>query len=143
MDSQLAAIHHHALQRAARRRIDVIDDMRAAKQAEDRDLTQREIAEILVTSQAKVNRMLKAAARRPRIMDQDPEEMILRAFAYDASRHELIEKLKQYPYTGGQAGPGQEDGYIQGTWDQVVVAYAQGLLSDAEFDEVRTAVGRG
>jgi hypothetical protein len=142
MDAQLGAIHHDALQRAARRRIDVVDDMRAAKQAEERGLNQREIADILVTSQARVSRLLKSVADRPQLSDQDPEELILRAFAYDQDRRTLLEKLKKYSYSDGRVGPNQ-DGYIRGSWDQVVLGFAKDLLSQEEFEEIRTAVGRG
>ncbi|XAZ31927.1 hypothetical protein AAHB34_03085 [Paenarthrobacter ureafaciens] len=106
-------------------------------------MNQRDIAEVLVTSQAKVHRMLKAIERRPDILSSDqPEELILRAFAYDTPRRDLIEKLKSISYTDGEEAPYPDEGRIPGTWDQVVGAHAQELLTESEFNEVRAAVGR-
>lgn len=142
MSNDLQAIHREALQRRARQRVDQIDELRAVKNAADRHMPQREIADLLLTSQAKVNRLLKALERRGDILVQDPEEIILRAFAYDTSREKLIETLAAFPYTFGEDAPYPHDGRIPGTWDQVVAAYAQGLLENDEFDTVRASVGR-
>ncbi|QOT18313.1 MULTISPECIES: hypothetical protein [Paenarthrobacter] len=143
MDNHIAALHRGALQRQARQRVDLLDELRAVQNASSRGMNQRDIAEVLVTSQAKVHRMLKAIERRPDILSSDqPEELILRAFAYDTPRRELIEKLKSISYTDGEEAPYPDEGRIPGTWDQVVGAYAQELLTESEFNEVRAAVGR-
>jgi hypothetical protein len=142
MDNNLKAIHKEALQRQARQRVDLIDEMRAAKNAADRKLPQRDIADLLATSQAKVHRLLKAVERRGGRVDKDPEEMILRAFAYDSSRKKLVDELKVLSYTFGESAPYPHDGRTPGTWDQVVTACAQGLLTEQEFAEIRAAVGR-
>nr|WP_239536561.1 helix-turn-helix domain-containing protein [Arthrobacter roseus] len=63
-----------------RQRVDRLDELRAAKNAADRNLTQREIAELLATSQTQVHRMLQALERRGGTVEQDPEEIILRVF---------------------------------------------------------------
>ncbi|MCZ9884728.1 hypothetical protein [Arthrobacter sp. B2a2-09] len=142
-NSDLAALHRGALQRQARQRVDLLDELRAVHNASSRGRNQRQIAEILVTSQAKVHRMLKAIERRPSVLaSQEPEEIILRAFAYDTSRPELLATLKSMTFTDGEDAPYPEEGRIPGTWDQVVSAFAQGLLDEAEFNEVRAAIGR-
>jgi len=143
MDSDLAALHRGALQRQARQRVDLLDELRAVHNASARGMNQRQIADILVTSQAKVHRMLKAIERRPGILSaEEPEELILRAFAYDTPRRELLEKLKSISYTDGEDAPYPHEGRISGTWDQVVAAFGQELLDEAEINEVRMAVGR-
>lgn len=142
MDSSLAAMRHQALQRQARQRVDLLDELRAVQNATNRHLTQRETADILATSQAKVHRMLKAIERRNGNLDLDPEEIILRAFAYDTSREKLLTDLKLFPYTFGENAPYPHEGRLPGTWDQVVTAFAQGLLDEAEFNVVRAAIGR-
>lgn len=142
MDTKLQELQHHAMQRQARQRLDLLADMRAVKEARDSVLPQREIAEVLVTSQSKVHRLLKAIERRGDNLDPDPAELILRAFANDDTRGELLEQLKTYPYDYGEDAPYPHEGRLPGTWDQVVVAYAQKLISKDEFDEVRAAVGR-
>ncbi|WP_144661402.1 hypothetical protein [Paenarthrobacter nicotinovorans] len=143
MDNDLAALHRGALQRQARQRVDLLDELRAVHNASSRGMNQREIAEVLVTSQAKVHRMLKAIERRPDVLSAGaPEEIILRAFAYDTPRLELLERLKSLSYTDGEDAPYPHEGRIPGTWDQVVGAFAQDLLTEREFNEVRAAVGR-
>ena len=142
MDSNLAALHRQALQRQARQRVDLLDELRAVQNAAHRDLTQREIAEILATSQAKVYRMLKAIQRRNDNLELDPEEIILRAFAYDTPREKLVSDLKAFSYTFGEDAPYPHEGRLPGTWDQVVAGLAKDLLTDAEFNEVRAAIGR-
>lgn len=142
MDSNLRAIQREALQRQARQRVDRLDELRAVKNAADRDLTQRDIAELLATSQAKVHRLLKALERTGGDLSVDPEELILRAFVYDADRAKLVDDLKGFRFTFGEEAPFPHEGRLPGTWDQVVAAFAQGLLSEEEFDEVRLAVGR-
>ncbi|MFJ4027894.1 hypothetical protein ACIPWF_11100 [Paenarthrobacter sp. NPDC089989] len=87
--------------------------------------------------------MLKAIERRPEVLSADePEELILRAFAYDTPRAELLQKLKSLTYTDGEDAPYPHEGRLPGTWDQVVGAFAQDLLNESEFNEVRAAVGR-
>lgn len=142
MDPEFETIHHGALQRQARQRVDRVDDLRAAKNAADRELSQRDIADLLLTSQAKVHRMLKTIERRGGNLEPEPEEIILRAFAYGTNRGQLLETLKSFTYTFGQSAPYPHEGRLPGTWDQVVAAYTQELLTGEEFDEVRAAVGR-
>lgn len=140
---ETAALHRGALQRHARQRVDLLDELRAVHNASSRGMNQRQIADILMTSQAKVHRMLKAIERRRSVLDvQEPEEIILRAFAYDTPRRELVDKLKAFTYTDGEDAPYPHEGRIPGTWDQVVSAFAQDLLEESEFTEVRLAVGR-
>ncbi|WP_284976798.1 hypothetical protein [Arthrobacter sp. efr-133-TYG-104] len=144
MDNDIAALHRGALQRQARQRVDLLDELRAVHNASARGMNQRDIADVLVTSQAKVHRMLKAIERRPDVLSANqPEELILRAFAYDTPREVLLEKLKSMDYTDGEDAPYPHEGRIPGTWDQVVGAFAQELMDESEFNEVRAAVGRG
>lgn len=142
MDSNLQALHHQALQRQARKLVDDLDELKAAQNAARRGLSQRDIADLLETSQAKVHRLLKAVERRGGKLEAGPEEIALRAFAYDTSRSALVQTLKEFPYTDAQDAPYPHEGRIPGTWDQVVTALARGLLSDEEFEEIKGAVGR-
>lgn len=142
MNRDLATLHHRALQRQARVRVDQLDELRAVKNAADRGLAQRDIAELLATSQAKVHRLLKAVERRCADLRQDPQELSLRAFAYDTSRNDLVEALKAFPHTFGEDARAPHEGRLGGTWDQVVAAHAQGMLDSGEFDDVRAAISR-
>ncbi|WP_369046762.1 hypothetical protein [Sinomonas sp. P10A9] len=142
MDRALDQLHHAALQRQARSRVDAIDELRAAKQVADRGLPQRDIAELLATSQARVHRMLKALERSNHNVPVTPEEIILRACAYDTSRDGLVQELTRFDYTFGEEAPYPLEGRISGTWDEVVKALASGMISQKEFDQVRAAIGR-
>lgn len=142
MDPNLQALHHQALQRQARKLVDDFDELKAAQNAARRGLSQRDIADLLETSQAKVHRLLKAVERRGGNLEAGPEEIALRAFAYDTSRSDLVQTLKKFPYTDAQDAPYPHEGRIPGTWDQVVTAWAKGLLSDEEFEEIKGAIDR-
>lgn len=142
METDLHTIRHQAHQRQARLLVDQLDELRAAKYASDRGLTQRQIAELLHTSQPKVHRLLKALERRNGSLEVDPEELILRAFAYDTSREDLLRVLKTMTYTFGEDAPCPHEGRLPGTWDQVVNSFAKGLLEQEEFDELRHALRR-
>ncbi|MBP2216040.1 hypothetical protein [Arthrobacter sp. CAN_C5] len=142
MNAELRSLHRGALQRRARQRVDLFDDMRAVKIARGHGLAQREIADLLVTSQDIVHRLLKAVERRGGDLTPDPAELIMRAFAYDSPRGALLNQLKAYPYDFGKNAPSPYEGRLPGTWDQIVVAFAQEMLSREEFDELKNAVGR-
>ncbi|WP_022869698.1 hypothetical protein [Yaniella halotolerans] len=141
LSPEMQELQHEALQRQARQRLDEVADMRAAVRAKCRGLSQRAVAEVLVTSQARVHRLLKAAERRKDVNERLPEELILEAFVYDTSRPALVAELKRYPYTFGEDAPYPHEGRTSGTWDQVVSAFMQDLLTEEEFSEVRGAIG--
>lgn len=140
LSPDMRQLHHEAMQRQARKRLDELEDMRAAVRAESRGLTQREIADVLVTSQPRVHRLLRAAARREDLTKKMPEELILQALVHETSRSELLDELKRFPYSFADDAPYPHEGRIPGTWDQVVAAYIQELLSENEFLEVTEAI---
>ena len=142
LDPELKALHLEALKRQARKLVDDLDELSAAKQARDRGLNQRSIAELLGTNQAKVHRLLKAIERRSGDLSPGPEEILLRACVEGRDRAAVLEELKSFHYTDGQDAPYPSEGRIPGAWDQVVASFAKGLLQKAEFDEISTAVGR-
>ncbi|MHA7295187.1 hypothetical protein [Arthrobacter sp. HLT1-21] len=86
MNAELRSLHRGALQRRARQRIDLFDEMRAVKIPKGHGLVQREIADLLVISQDKVHRLLKAVERRGDDLTPDPAELILQVFVYDSPR---------------------------------------------------------
>ncbi|GAA2033716.1 hypothetical protein GCM10009720_12790 [Yaniella flava] len=142
LSPDMQELRYEALRRQARQRLDVFEDVRAAARAKARGLTQREIADLLVTSQASVHRLLKTAERRGDVRVRMPEESILDAFVNQAPRASLIDELKRFPYTFGEDAPSPHEGRLPGSWDQVVSAFMQDFLSEEEFTEVRAAIGR-
>jgi hypothetical protein len=131
------------LRRQARQRLVRCDELRAAMEFLHRGLTPRDVADLLSISEAQAGRLLKAAARHGPILQPEPEEIILRAFIDGTGRRELVETLKAFQYTFSQEAPPPHEGRLPGTWDQVVAAHAQGLLSSDEFDEIRTTIDFG
>lgn len=142
LSPDMQQLHHEALQRRARQRLDDLADMRAVLQAKASGKSQREIAEIVATSQPRVHRLLRAAEQREDVHEKLPEELILEAFVEETPRDELLDKLKNFPYTFATDAPHPHEGRIPGTWDQVVSGYVQELLTKDEFVEVSEAIGR-
>lgn len=138
-DPVVQAERRQALKRLAQRSVSDLDERRAAKRLLDLGCSQREIAEVLMTSQAKVHRMLKIIERKGGVITVEPEEVILRAIAGEISRREMIDELKDFEYSLGTDAPYPHEDHVDGTWDQVLSAYARGLISKEEFDEVKTA----
>ena len=126
-----------ALGRRARERLDRLVELQEVSRLDARGLSQRDIAELLHTTQPRVHRLLQAARL---IQSRLPEELILRARVEEWSRADLVEKLKDLDYTFRSHAPGPFEGASPGTWDQVTSAVTQGLLSKGEFERVRDAV---
>ena len=138
MTITIEEITHRAQLRHVRDRLDRIDEMRDAARLEDAGKTQREIADILHTTQPRVHRMLRGA--RTLGTTETPEEIILRAAATDSSREELVRTLSSLDYTFAEYAPHPHEGSLPGTWTQVGAAHVSGLLSDEEYQRVSAAV---
>ncbi|MBB2893462.1 hypothetical protein [Flexivirga oryzae] len=135
---EVAGVERGALVRRAQERLVRIEDIRAASRLRRGGRTQRQIAEILHVTQPRVHRMLIAAEA---IGDGvTPEEVILRATVDGADRGTLVQTLAGLTYTFTEYAPGVMDGSRPGTWLQVEVAAASGLLTEDEFDRVRAVV---
>ena len=142
---EIEVIKHDALARRAGERLARIDDMKAASRLARAGRSQREIAEILHTTQPRVHRLLRAAQGRDAYATDDdltPEELILRAFADGWERETLIKKLSELAYQPREYAPEQFEGATPSGWHQVKDALQWGLLSQAEFEQVRAAVRR-
>lgn len=132
-------ISKRALQRHARERLDRINEIRDAARLSKSGLGQRDIAEVLRTTQPRVHRMLKAAQSLP-LEEETPEELILRAAIEPTDRARLVKRLSSMTYTFKRYAPTPFDGAVSGTWDQVKAAVVAGLLTPSEYEEVRGAV---
>lgn len=131
-------IAHRALIRQARGRLNAIEEMRDAKQLSLAGKSQREIAEVLRTTQSRVHRILRGAKSFGNFAT--PEEVILRATLDGTARELLIKQLSTMHYTFATYAPSAHEGSIPGTWTQVGAAHVLGLLSDEEFEEICAAV---
>jgi len=131
-------IGRKALIRQVRERLDLLDEMRDATRLSTAGKSQREIAEILHTTQPRVGRILRGA----RVLGEadTPEEMILRATVNATPRDVLIKELSAYRYTFTEFAPAPHEGSVPGSWIQVGAAHLLGLLSDEEYESVCAAV---
>lgn len=135
----VSAIQKRAETRRMKDRLARIEEMREAWQLADAGKTQREVADILQTTQPRVHRMLKAMeGRDPET--PSPEEIILRAAVEGTPRADLVRRLAQFHYTFRQHAPEPFEGAVSGTWDEVRHAFVTGLLSEREFERVRDRV---
>lgn len=132
------AITHRAQIRRARERLDQIEEMRAAAELNKLGKSQREIADLLITTAPRVGRLLRGAQT---LGDAPtPEELILRATVEGAPRDLLVGGLRAYDYTFTEYAPAPHEGSVPGTWSQVSAAHQLGLLSDVEYENVLSAV---
>lgn len=138
MTTALEGIAHRALIRQARERLDIIEEMRDANRLKLAGKSQREIADILNTTQPRVGRVLRGA----RVLGEaeTPEEIILRATVEATSRDVLVKRLSTLRYTFTEFAPAPHQGSVPGTWTQVSAAHLLGLLSDEEYESVCAAV---
>jgi hypothetical protein len=138
MVTTIERIAHRARIRQAQERLRLIDEMRDANRLRQARKTQREIADILLTTQPRVHRMLRGARA---LGDADtPEEVILRATVDDIPRDVLVKQLSTFEYTFTKFAPYPHEGSVPGTWTQVGAAHLLGLLSDEEYESVSAAV---
>jgi hypothetical protein len=131
-------ITHKAHIRRVRERLDLLDEMRDALRLALTGKSQREIADILNTTQPRVGRILRGA--RALGEAETPEEIILRAIVDDTSRDVLVKQLSSFPYTFTEFAPPPHEGSVPGTWTQVSAAHLLELLSDEEYETVCAAV---
>lgn len=139
MATTIERIAHKAQIRDAQKRLDRIEEMRDAHSLEQQGMSQREIAQVLGTTQPRVRRLLRGAQTFANTTTT-PEEIILRATVQETDRDTLVKELSNFAYTFTEVAPYPHDGSVPGTWTQVSAAHLLGLLSDEEYESVRYAV---
>jgi transcriptional regulator with XRE-family HTH domain len=138
VEHRVEVLAHEAQVRRAQERLLRIEDMRAARQLKQSGMTQREIADVLRTTQPRVGRLLRGASA---LGDTpSPEEVILLATVRGIPRDKLLRQLRGLDYTFTQFAPYPHEGSVPGTWTQVSTAHQLGLLSDEEYESVSSAV---
>lgn len=130
------AIMREALIRRAAVKLARIDDIRAAARLSQSGKTQREIAELLHVTQPVVHRLLRDADTLG--VEPGTEEIILRAAVEGTSRDELVARLISSNHTFHAPCP--SPGSKAGTWEQIIHAHNNGLLSNGEYERIRAAV---
>jgi Homeodomain-like domain len=124
----------------ARQRLDERNMYRAIQHAAAAGLRQRQISEILATvSQATVQRIIQRLAANPELLRETPAEIIDSRAAGDIDSQEMMERLRNWPYSFGSVPRIDDvatDAYMAGDWDQVMSAHYRDLISDDEFAEL-------
>ncbi len=129
------AVEREALDRIARANVDRFAEIRTAAHLAAAGYSQRNIARIMHTTQPRVHRMLAAADTNT--LDFDLDEIIYRAHLDRTDRSDLIETLKNYPYTfGWRTTDTPLPEYVCGTWDQIPTMYDLGFLTLDEFTAI-------
>jgi hypothetical protein len=138
MTTTVEEIAHKAQIRQVRERLDLLDEMRDANRLKLAGKSQREIADILNTTQPRVGRILRGACALGEA--ETPEEIVLRATVEATPRDVLVKQLSTFHYTFTEFAPAPHEGSVPGTWTQVSAAHLLGLLSDEEYESVCAAV---
>lgn len=105
----------------------------------DAGWSQREIAKLAGVSQPEVSRRLKRRALESR--STDLREAILQRAAGQITTEQMLERLSAMPLT--VRAPGRRSAHdaaatVTGTAKQLVNALHQGLLTEAEYEQLRT-----
>lgn len=135
------ALSLRALERLARARLSEIEERRDVCTLWKGGLSQREIAALLRTTQPRIMRIEKALGAPDREVPETVEEIILRTVVHGEDRAKMVETLKRFPFTYGEAAPAPYEGSTTGTWDDVEDAYFEGLLTKDEYEEIRAVAG--
>ena len=132
-----------ALDRIARERLARIAERRDVAELSAAGKSQREIAEVLSTTQPRVGRIVKVIELLGDPFEETPEEIVMRAHVDGEDRGVLVKRLSAISYTGSEYAPYPSEGKAAGTWDQVRQAYFSGFLSEDEFDPIKSAAHVG
>lgn len=113
---------------------------RGIYQLADLGASQRDIARLVGLSQPEVSRRLRRRALAPEVVS--PREVILRRAAGLIDSREMIETLSTMPLTAkvpGRSGAYDGAAAASGTAKQLMAALQDGLLTEGEYESVRTA----
>ncbi|WP_457180963.1 winged helix-turn-helix domain-containing protein [Mycobacteroides abscessus] len=102
-------------------------------------LSQRQISDLIRSSQATVQRLLRRAADDPSRLEVTPAEIIDRRTAGMITTTEMMDRLENWKYTFGSVvhiGDVATDAYMTGDWDDIEMAFYRGQLTDEEFHKL-------
>lgn len=111
---------------------------RSVLRAANQNQTQRWIAENLGCSQTEVHRTLRSARAQHLDEGETVRELLLRLGVNEVSRGYVVGRLSGI--SKGVSAPRElEDGYVRGDFDDVRVAWHEGLIDDDLYEEIRAA----
>lgn len=132
----MQTIQDHLARTFANRELNRIDMLRACAEANEKGLSQAEIARRLAVSQPEVSRILKKIKNFPELLDRTPREVILDFHAERISHDQMMHELMNWPFTfAADAEPGNPEGALtSGDWDQIVDAVHRDLIDMADYE---------
>ncbi|RIJ71314.1 hypothetical protein D1871_14955 [Nakamurella silvestris] len=107
-------------------------------------LTQRDIHEVLGVSQPEVSRILRRVRVAPDLLERTPREVVLLRTIGKIGTEEMLRILTEWPYTFGShedVDNPLSEAYVPGDFDQIGESVRGGLLSEAEYNQIRSAAG--
>jgi len=113
-----------------------VNEERAVERASADGRTQREIAAALGKPQTQVHRIL----RRARLSESEartPAREVILQYKSGAITQGMMIGLLRGAAEGSSAGGQHDDGYAPDDWDEIRSAYMTGLLTEAEYEELR------
>src|SRR5690606_20311081 len=100
--------------------------------------SQEAVARACQVSQPTVSRTARQILAGAAVDAVTPTEVILRHVAGETEAAEMLDELLGFEFTAGAFDPTQGDGYIAGSWDEVVSAKTRGLLTDEQYNLLAT-----
>lgn len=125
---------------AAKENLVEIERIRAVAAASQSGMSQREIADLLDTSQPDIHRVLRRVNSGSGIPEVSPNEVVMRATVGEISRKAMLDALRNMDYSIGQSDPTGGDGYLAGTWDQVKRLVGKHFVTESEYERLRLAL---
>ena len=122
---------------AAKRNLVEIERIRVVAAASQSGMRQREIADLLDTSQPDIHRVLRRVNSGSGIPGVSPNEIVMRATVGEISRQEMLDTLRNMDYSVGQSDPTGGDGYLAGSWDQVKRLVGKHFVTESEYESLR------
>lgn len=121
----------------AQRVLGDIEELRAVAFAAAQGKSQVEISEALGRSQPTVHRLLRKIEVLPDVGQRTALEVIAEAVVGVSERPTMLVELDGLGLTDGSfADNPHADGYVLGTWDDVVSAWEDGWLTDEEYEDL-------
>jgi predicted transcriptional regulator len=130
-----------AIRSRDRRELADLDLRRSIIRLDDEGVSQRRIAEIVGLSQPEISRRLKRRETTP--MQATPRELVLRRAAGLMSTAAMMRELKSMTHTSVRPSGASVDDTAAGdtgSAPQLARAYQDGLLTRAEYDDLRRTI---
>lgn len=134
----MLTIHDELAQVFAIGELNRLDRLRACAKANEKGLGQADIAMRLGVSQPEIHRMLRKIKNFPSLLRETPRVVILQFHAERISHAQMMETLRQWPFTFGEdAEPSNPESVLtRGSWDEITDAFHRDLIDVDDYEEL-------